>query len=86
VKFIILKGKKQPQKQLELFEDSLQEFQNVNCFKQRAQTLALSMWIKLNDKILANWEKFGPDKVIDLMEQVQMRTDIDNPIGYKQRC
>lgn len=82
VKFVILKGNRQTPKQIELFEHGLHEFQNVNAFKQRAQKLALSMGIKLNDKVLATWEKFDPDKVIDLMEQVQMRADIDNPIGY----
>jgi plasmid replication initiation protein len=82
VKFVILKGKKQTPKQIELFDESLKEFQNANSFQQRAQKMALSMGIKLNDKVIATWEKFGPDRVIDLMEQVHMRPNIDNPIGY----
>ena len=82
VKFVILKGKEQTPKQIELFDESLKEFQNANSFQQRAQKMALSMGIKLNDKVIATWEKFGPDRVIDLMEQVHMRPNIDNPIGY----
>lgn len=83
VKFIIVKDhKKTVPEQLDLFEDSLNDFKNVNLFKQRVQKWALSMGIKISDEMIASWEKFGQDKVIYLMEQVQMRKDINNPIGY----
>lgn len=74
--------KKTVPEQLDLFEDSLNDFKNVNLFKQRVQKWALSMGIKISDEMIASWEKFGQDKVIYLMEQVQMRKDINNPIGY----
>lgn len=83
VKFIIVKDhKKTVPEQLDLFEDSLNDFKNVNLFKQRVQKWALSMGIKISDEMIASWEKFGQDKVNYLMEQVQMRKDINNPIGY----
>lgn len=83
VKFVILKGLKQPSaKQLDIFEDSLQEFKSVNSFKQQTQKLAFSLGIKISDELLTSWEKFGQDRVIELLEQIQMRSDISNPIGY----
>lgn len=38
--------------------------------------------IQLTDELIKSWEKYGQDKVIELMEQVQTRQNIDNPIGY----
>ncbi|MCQ6281060.1 replication initiation protein [Bacillus sp. EB600] len=82
VKFVISKGQKQPTKQLDLFEDSLQGFQNANSFKEQVKKFAFSMGIKISDNLIASWKKFGEDRVIELMKHVQMRPDIDNPIGY----
>jgi Initiator Replication protein len=83
VKFTIVKDeKKQSSKQLDIFEDRLNEFKGVNSFKQQVQKLAFSIGIKISDELIASWEKFGQDRVIELMEQVQMRPDIRNPIGY----
>jgi plasmid replication initiation protein len=83
VKFVILKGqKKASSKQMDIFEDSLNEFKSVNSFKQQVQKLALSMGIKISDELITSWGKLGKDRVIELMEQVQMRPDIINPIGY----
>lgn len=83
VKFVILKDqKKASSKQIDIFEDSLNEFKSVNSFKQQVQKLALSMGIKISDELITSWEKFGENRVIELMKQVQMRPDIINPIGY----
>ncbi|MDP4085792.1 MAG: replication initiation protein [Bacillota bacterium] len=83
VKFIISNGqKKESIEQLNLFEDNLNDFKKANSFKLKAKKLALTMGIKLNDDIIASWEKYGQDRVLELMEQVSMRTDITNPIGY----
>lgn len=83
VKFVILKDKKKPSsKQLDIFEDSLNEFKSVNSFKQQVQKLAFSIGIKISDELISSWEKFGQDRVIELLEQIQMRSDISNPIGY----
>jgi hypothetical protein len=54
----------------------------LNLFFIRAKKLALNMGFQLTNEILMNWEKYGPEKVIALLEKIQMRTDIDNPIGY----
>lgn len=83
LKFIINSvQKKKETKQLSFFEGNLQDFQKANSFKQQAQKLAVNMGIKLNDEILNSWEKYGQDRVIEIMEQVSLRHDIDNPIGY----
>lgn len=83
VRFIILKDeKKQSSKQLDISEDRLNQFKVVNSFQQQVQKLAFSIGIKISDELIASWGKFGQDRVIELMEQVQMRPDINNPIGY----
>jgi hypothetical protein len=40
------------------------------------------MGIQLSDEVIASWGKYGQNKVINMMEQVSLRHDIDNPIGY----
>lgn len=83
VRFIILKDeKKQASKKLDISEDRLNQFKVVNSFQQQVQKLAFSIGIKISDELIASWGKFGQDRVIELMEQVQMRPDINNPIGY----
>jgi plasmid replication initiation protein len=82
VKFIIVKDEKKQSSKPDIFEDRLNEFKSVNSFKQQVQKLAFSIGIKISDELIASWEKFGQDRVIELMKQVQMRPDIRNPIGY----
>lgn len=82
VKFIILKDQKAASKQMDTFEASLNKFKSGNSYKQQVQKLALSMGIKISDELISSWGKYGEDRVIRLMEQVQTRTDIINPIGY----
>jgi hypothetical protein len=44
--------------------------------------LGLQLGIQLSDKMINDWEKYGPEHVIDLLEKMQHRKDIENPIGY----
>jgi plasmid replication initiation protein len=83
VKFIINSvSKTYEREQLELFEDNLQEFQSFNSYKEKVKKLALKLGIRVSESIIKSWEKHGQDNVIDLMEKMQQRTDIKNPIGY----
>lgn len=83
VKFIITSlPKKGLSTQLELFEGNLEEFQNPNTFHNRVKKLALTLGIPLNDDVIRAWEKYGQDKVIEVMEQVSLRNDVGNPLGY----
>lgn len=81
VKFMIQPVKKKAE-QLSLFEDNLEEFQQPNSISARIRKLGLILGVKLSDELIRSWEKFGYEQVMDLMEKMQSRTDIDNPIGY----
>jgi plasmid replication initiation protein len=83
IKFLITSVKKKGTiKQLDLFEGNLGDFQSPNSFNNRVKKLALNLGVPLSDEVIKSWEKYGQDKVIEMMEQVQARNDIDNPIGY----
>ncbi|MBY0123299.1 replication initiation protein [Bacillus sp. S/N-304-OC-R1] len=81
VKFMIQSVKKNGE-QLSLFEENLEEFQQPNSFSARIKKLGLMLGVKLSNEIIRSWEKFGYEQVVDLMEKMQDRNDIDNPIGY----
>jgi len=81
IKFVIYPAKKKPE-QLSLFEESLEEFKQPNSFSERVKKLGLMMGIRITDETIQAWEKFGQENVIVLMEKIQNRTDIENPIGY----
>lgn len=81
VKFMIQSVKKKAE-QLSLFEENLEEFQQPNSISARIKKLGLILGVKLSDDIIRSWERFGYEQVMDLMEKMQGRTDIDNPIGY----
>jgi plasmid replication initiation protein len=83
VKFIITSvQKKEAVKQLNLFDDNLEDFQIHNAFNNRVKKIALNLGIQLTDEVIKSWEKYGQEKVIEVMELVQARNDIENPIGY----
>ncbi len=82
IKFLIKSSKKKGNQQLSLFEDNLQEFQLPSLFIQQVKKLGMKMGIQLSDEIIRSWEKHGQDNVLALMEKIQERTDIDNPVGY----
>ena len=81
VKFLI--SSIQPQsKHLELFYENLEELQLPNSFAEKAKRLGLQLGIQLSDDLIHSWEKYGQDTVIELLEKMQDRKDITNPIGY----
>ncbi len=81
IKFVISSAKKK-EEQLNLFEESLKEFKQPNAFTERVKKLGMAMGVSLTDEIIHSWSKFGEENVILVMENIQHRTDIDNPIGY----
>ncbi|MFZ0445365.1 MAG: replication initiation protein, partial [Bacillus sp. (in: firmicutes)] len=68
--------------QLNLFEENLEEFKLVNTFTNRVKSLGLLMGVQITDEIIQSWEKYGEENVLLLMEKIQDRKDINNPIGY----
>jgi Initiator Replication protein len=83
VKFLIFSSSEQPQsKHLELFYENLEEFKLPNSFAEKAKRLGLKLGIQLSDDMICSWEKYGQDTVIELLEKMQDRKDIANPIGY----
>jgi Initiator Replication protein len=82
VKFVIHSVDKKINEESSLFEENLEQFQHPNFFSVRVKKLGLIMGIRITDEMIKSWEKFGQDNVIVLMEKIQDRTDIDNPIGY----
>ena len=82
LKFIIQSAKKKKDEQLDLFEKNLEEFKQLNTFLERVKKLGLMLGVRIMDETIHSWEKYGQDNVISVMEKIQDRTDIDNPIGY----
>lgn len=68
--------------QLTLFQNNLEEFKLPNTYHERVKKLGLMMGMELSDETIQSWGKFGQENVISLIEKIQHRTDIDNPIGY----
>ena len=82
IKFIIESVKQNKGDQLNLFEENLEEFKLVNTFTNRVKSLGLLMGVQITDEIIQSWEKYGEENVLLLMEKIQNRKDINNPIGY----
>ncbi|MEC1524455.1 replication initiation protein [Neobacillus niacini] len=83
LKFIIISGQKKSEiKQLEFFGGDLEEFQSPNTYLNTVKRHGVHLGLQIDDDTIKSWEKYGQTRVIDLMEQMLTRTDIDNPIGY----
>jgi plasmid replication initiation protein len=82
IKFIIESVKQNKGEQLNLFEENLEEFKQVNSFATRVKKLGLLMGAQITDEIIQSWGKYGEENVLLLMEKIQDRKDINNPIGY----
>jgi plasmid replication initiation protein len=82
IKFIIESVKQNKGEQLNLFEENLEEFKQVNSFDTRVKKLGLLMGAQITDEIIQSWGKYGEENVLLLMEKIQDRKDINNPIGY----
>jgi hypothetical protein len=79
VKFVINAKKKVVPKQLALFEDDDEQIPMSN----QVKSMGLSLGVVIKDDLIKSWEsKFGLENVLELMDKMENRTDIDNPIGY----
>ncbi|WP_144481464.1 replication initiation protein [Cytobacillus oceanisediminis] len=82
IKFIITsKKKKKDAKQLELFEENLEGVQHSSQYYAKAKKLALQIGVK-SEALLKLWDKFGENQVIEILERIKERKDIENPVGY----
>lgn len=82
VKFLIKSAKQPKIEELDIFESNLEEFKLSNSFSKSVRKLGKTLGIQLSDEVIKSWEKYGQATVIDLLEKIQDRKDIENPIGY----
>ncbi|MEK5445130.1 MULTISPECIES: replication initiation protein [Bacillaceae] len=85
IKFVIISSKKKNNnidKQLSLFEGNLEDTKIEESFSNQMKKLALKLGISISDDLIRNWEKYGQENVLELMQKMTARKDIDNPIGY----
>jgi hypothetical protein len=80
IKFFITSGSNGKADQLDLLQNHLQEF--ADTFIEKVKKLGLKMGIRLTDEIILSWEKHGQNNVMSLLEKIQDRKDIENPVGY----
>jgi hypothetical protein len=82
IKFLISSVKKKDCKPLNTLEGAMEELKLPNSYFDRMKKQGLKMGIQLSDEVINSWEKHGQENVILLMEKIQDRRDIENPIGY----
>ena len=82
VKFLIKSAKQPKIEELDIFESNLEEFKLSNRFSKNVRKLGKTLGIQLSDEVIESWGKYGQATVIDLLEKIQDRKDIENPIGY----
>lgn len=78
LKFIInskQKGKNPPP----LFEEKLDK---DNTFFENVRKVAIKQGLKLTDDVLLKWEKYGEERVINLLKETRFKTNIQSPIAY----
>ncbi|WP_075983660.1 replication initiation protein [Bacillus massilinigeriensis] len=84
VKFIILTNKtsKKEELQLSFFNENPDEVKLSNLFIDRVKKLGMKLGVNIPNEIIGKWAEHGQDNVLSLLEKIQNRKDIDNPIGY----
>lgn len=80
IKFFITSGSNGKADQLDLLQNHLQEF--ADTFIEKVKKLGLKLGVRLTDEVILSWEKHGQDNVMSLLEKIQDRKDIENPVGY----
>ncbi|MBU8855722.1 replication initiation protein [Bacillus sp. FJAT-26377] len=80
IKFSITSGSNGKADPLDLLQNHLQEF--ADTFIEKVKKLGLNLGVRLTDEIILSWEKHGQDNVVSLLEKIQDRKDIENPVGY----
>jgi hypothetical protein len=81
IKFLISSVKKKDKNPLNNLEGTVEE-KVPNSLFERVKKLGLRMGIQVSEEVINSWGKHGLQNVIFLMEKIQDRTDIENPIGY----
>lgn len=82
IKFLITSIKQKQAEQLTLFEGNLEEFKLPNTFSQKVKNVALKLGFQPSDEVISSWEKYGQETVLELLDSLKSRKDIDNYIGY----
>ncbi|WP_257985534.1 replication initiation protein [Bacillus sp. V5-8f] len=80
VKFLIMSTNERNTESLE--QEIVDQVKVPNSFLQNVKRFGLKLGVQINDEVIHSWERYGQDNVINLLERIEHRTDIDNPIGY----
>ncbi|PGH78264.1 initiator RepB protein [Bacillus thuringiensis] len=80
IRFIIFSQKKKDT-DLIRFEKKLDQFQHPNTFEQKIKRFEERCKEKVFPKVFKKWEEHK-EIVLEIIEDIRFRTDIDSPIGY----
>lgn len=80
IRFII-RSKKKKDNDLVRFEKKLDQFQHPNTFEQKVKRFEERCKEKVFPKVFKKWEEHK-EIVLEIIEDIRFRTDIDSPIGY----
>jgi len=80
IRFII-RGQKKNDSDLVRFEKKLDQFQQPNTFEQKIKRFEERCKEKIYPKVLEKWKKHE-DFVLEIIDDIRFRSDIDSPIGY----
>lgn len=80
IRFII-RGQKKNDSDLVRFEKKLDQFQQPNTFEQKIKRFEERCKEKIYPKVLEKWKTYE-DFVLEIIDDIRFRSDIDSPIGY----
>lgn len=80
IRFII-RSQKKKDNDLVCFEKKLDQFQHPNTFEQKIKRFEERCREKVFPKVFKKWEEHK-EIVLEIIEDIRFRTDIDSPIGY----
>ncbi|EJR90779.1 hypothetical protein IKE_05638 [Bacillus cereus VD196] len=80
IRFII-RSQKKKDNDLVRFEKKLDQFQHPNTFEQKIKRFEERCREKVFPKVFKKWEEHK-EIVLEIIEDIRFRTDIDSPIGY----
>ncbi|PER55690.1 initiator RepB protein [Bacillus thuringiensis] len=80
IRFIIRSQRKKEAEYIQ-FEERLDEFQKINTFEQKIKQFEARCKEKVFPNILEKWKEHE-DMVLEIIDDIRFRLDIDNPIGY----
>lgn len=80
IRFII-RSQKKKDTDLVRFEKKLDQFQQPNTFEQKIKRFEERCKEKVFPKVFKKWEEHK-EIVLEIIEDIRFRTDIDSPIGY----